>query len=68
VQELTACASPISEAKSAQIVAEISRNHSLMAELRYWMSTMRVAAIIGQDRAASAAELRASINAELSGR
>lgn len=67
VQELTACASPISEAKSAQIVAEISRNHSLMAELRYWMSTMRVATIIGEDRAASAAALRASINAELSG-
>jgi hypothetical protein len=32
------------------------------------MSTMHVAAIIGEDRAASAAELRAAIDAELNGR
>jgi hypothetical protein len=68
VQDLTTCASPISEARAGQIVAEISRDRGLMVELRYWMSTMHVAAIIGEDRAASAAELRAAIDAELNGR
>ncbi len=65
VQDLAACASPISEARAGQIVAEIARDRALMAELRYWMSTMRVASIIGSDRASSAAELRAAIDIEL---
>ncbi len=64
-QNMRDCASPISEATAAEIVNGIRRNPALMSELRYWMSTMRVASMIGRDRTTFAREVRASVNAEL---
>jgi hypothetical protein len=36
-----------------------------MSELRYWVSTMRVAAVIGDNRTDYANELRATVGADL---
>jgi hypothetical protein len=36
-----------------------------MAELRYWMSTMHVATLIGRDRTASAGEVLKSVETAL---
>ena len=64
-QELPACPSPIEEERAEQIVAEISSNRELMAELRYWISTLQVATLIATDRIANAQELRAEVDAEI---
>ncbi|MBC7770826.1 MAG: hypothetical protein H7124_18760 [Phycisphaerales bacterium] len=59
------CAPPIGERRAADIVNRIKRDEALMAELRYWVSTMQVAAIIGRNRTALATEVRAAVAAEL---
>ena len=65
IQEMRDCASPISSARAAALLARISRDATLMSELRYWVSTMRVAALIGTNRTAYANELRATVRGEL---
>jgi hypothetical protein len=65
VQELLDCASPVSEARAAEIVSAIRGDRALMGELRYWMSTMQVAANIGQSRMTLARRVLASVEAEL---
>lgn len=67
-QNLRDCASPISETAAAEIVNRIRRDEALMAELRYWMSTMRVASMIGRDRTSFARQVLASVDAEVSHR
>jgi hypothetical protein len=67
-QQMRDCASPIDNARAAGIVARISGDAVLMAELRYWMSTMRVAGIIGTFRTENATQLRTSVDAELNRR
>lgn len=64
-QNLRDCASPISEATAAEIVNGIRRNQALMSELRYWMSTMQVASMIGRDRTEFARQVLNSVDAEL---
>lgn len=64
-QELRDCASPIGEARATEIVNAIRRDRSLMSELRYWMSTMHVASLIGRDRTSLARQLLASVSSEL---
>jgi len=64
-QSMRDCESPISEAAAAGIVNRIRRDPVLMSELRYWMSTMRVASMIGRDRTNFAREVLASVSAEL---
>ena len=64
-QTLLDCPSPITNQEASDLVAEISNDKDLMEELRYWMSTMKVAGLIGRDRAASAAQLRASIASKI---
>jgi len=64
-QDLRDCASPVSEARAADIVNTIRRDRSLMSELRYWMSTMQVASMIGRDRTTLARQVLASVDAEL---
>lgn len=65
VQEMRDCAAPISDAEAGVLVARISRDATLMSELRYWVSTMRVAAVIGNNRTDYASELRTTVNAKL---
>lgn len=64
-QSLRDCPSPISEAKASEIVNGIQRDPALMSELRYWMSTLQVASMIGRDRTAFAREVLASVSTEL---
>ena len=64
-QELLECASPVSEERAAEIVNAIRNDKSLMSELRYWMSTMHVASLIGRDRTALAKRVKSSVDAEL---
>ncbi|MGQ0559707.1 MAG: hypothetical protein ACT4OE_09010 [Sphingosinicella sp.] len=64
-QQLRPCIAPIDEARAAGIVDAIASNPTLMAELRYWMSTMTVASNIGRDRAMLARHLLAQVEAQL---
>ncbi len=64
-QYLQDCASPVSEARAADIVNAIRGDRALMSELRYWMSTMHVASLIGRDRTTFARQVLVSVNAEL---
>jgi len=66
-QNLRECASPVSEARAADIVNAIRSDRALMSELRYWMSTMQVASMIGRDRTTFARQVLASVDAELEG-
>lgn len=64
-QELLDCKSPVSEARAAEIVSKIRADAPLMAELRYWMSTLHVASLIGQGRTALARRLLGTVSSEL---
>ncbi len=61
-QEMFLCESPIGEQQAAQIVDAISTDQALMAELRYWMSSMHVAGLIGGGRLERATTLRAAVD------
>lgn len=62
IQKMLPCKSPLDEKQAAAIVDEIRNDKALMAELRYWMSTMRIAVIIAMGRIESATQLRSSLN------
>lgn len=64
-QKMLPCKAPFDEARAAGIVDAIRNDAPLMAELRYWMSTMTVASRIGRDRVAKATELRAAVGEAL---
>lgn len=64
-QEFRECAAPISEMRAAQVVNAISRDASLMSELRYWVSTLHVASLIGRDRTARANLVLSEVAVEL---
>ena len=64
-QDLRDCASPVGEARAADIVNAIRGDRALMSELRYWMSTMQDASMIGRDRTTLARQVLASVDAEL---
>ena len=64
-QDMLDCKSPISEAAAAETVNRIRSDPALMSELRYWMSTMRVASNIGEQRTTFAREMLATVGAEL---
>lgn len=67
-QTLLECDSPISDVEAAGLVTAISENEQLIAELRYWMSTLRVAQIIGRDRKQLAQDLLDTVDELTSGR
>ncbi|GJL91338.1 hypothetical protein [Hyphococcus sp.] len=64
-QGMFPCASPIDEARAAGIVDAISKDAALMAELRYWMSSMHVSSLIGGGRLDRATAMRQSVNEQL---
>lgn len=57
-QALHDCPSPVAEERAAKIVSAIANDATLMAELRYWMSSMHVAGLIGRGRLQTAQALR----------
>ena len=64
-QTLLDCDPAVDPEEAARLVAMISGNSQLMSELRYWMSTMRVARLIGSDRLEFARELRQMVNSQV---
>lgn len=64
-QDFRNCVSPVSEARAADTVNAIRSDPALMSELRYWMSTMHVASLIGRDRTSLARQVMTSVSAEL---
>ncbi|MBL4617817.1 MAG: hypothetical protein JKY46_08975 [Robiginitomaculum sp.] len=65
VQELLNCSTPIAPHRAEEIVNMIAGNTELMAELRYWMSTMTVATLIAHTRMKLANEMLVLIETEL---
>lgn len=57
-QLLVDCESPITQKEAAELIDVFSKNKELLYELRFWMSTMQVSAVMGADRAKSAEQLR----------
>ncbi len=64
-QYLRDCPSPVSEDRAAAIVNSIRSDRGLMSELRYWVSSMHVASLIGRDGMTLARQVLASVDAEL---
>jgi len=64
-QRALACSSPVGEARARAIVDVIRNDTVLMRELRYWMSTMRVAETIGRNYMEVAAGLRDAVDAKV---
>ncbi|MGD2127908.1 MAG: hypothetical protein PVJ17_01315 [Lysobacterales bacterium] len=64
-QTLLDCDPAVDPEEAARLVATISGNSQLMSELRYWMSTMRVARLIGSDRLEFARKLRQMVNSRV---
>ena len=54
--------------KTGQIVQRIRGDEQLMSELRYWMSTMRVALLIGNERLSFAKRLRDIVARQVEGK
>lgn len=63
-QQMRDCAPPVSQAEASRIVSEIASDAALMRELRYWMSTMHVAGLIGRDRINFATSVRSQIQGD----
>lgn len=63
IQVMIECKAPVDATDAAKVITAISSDKQLMSELRYWMSSMHVASIIGRDRIIFATDLRASIDA-----
>jgi hypothetical protein len=66
-QRLLPCTPPVGEDEARAVVDALRRDAELMGELRYWMSTLEVAALLGESRLAIARALRADIDASLGG-
>lgn len=64
-QVLLACKSPIEDAIALKVITSIKENNELISELRYWISTLRVATLIARDRTLEANNLKKTIEVEL---
>ena len=61
-QTLLECEAPINPEETAALLVTIGKNQQLISELRYWVSTMRVAQIIGNERIKTAQRLRNAVD------
>ena len=66
-QKMLPCKAPFDEKTVAVIVDAIRNDKTIMTGLRYWMSSMHVAALFAKGRMEGATALRASIDADPSG-
>ena len=66
-QKMLPCKAPFNEKQITVIVDAIRNDKTLMTELRYWMSSMHVAALFAKGRMEGAMALRASIDARHGG-
>ena len=67
-QRALTCSAPVDEARARAIVDVIRSDTVLMRELRYWMSTMRVAAKVGRNYLDVASGLRAAVDMKVGDR
>lgn len=61
IQLLLDCDGPANSQELAEVLDTISSNPELIAELRYWMSTMHVAQLIGNSRISYAEKIRETL-------
>ena len=66
-QAFVDCAAPVDDAVSQAVIDRLAADEELIGELRYWFSTMDVAARIGRDRVAAATAVREAVVKELRG-
>lgn len=64
-QSMLDCEPPVPQEQIADLLVEISRDRMLIRELRYWMSTMQVATLIGNNQLSNGKELYDMIKTEL---
>jgi hypothetical protein len=65
VQRLITCDPIFTEAEITTVVNKMSGDDVLMEELRYWMSTLTIASIIGDNSVAKAKRVKSLIDSEL---
>jgi hypothetical protein len=65
-QELFDCDSPVPQERAAEIAQMLRQDAALIGELRYWLSTLQVAAIIAHTRQDDARRIRHLISEALS--
>lgn len=66
-QNFLDCDAPIAKDEAAGLLEIISNDAQLMSELRYWMSTMRIALILGDARTKMAEQLDGIVNERIEG-
>lgn len=64
-QRMLACKSPMDEVRATEIVDSIRKDPTIATELRYWMSSMHVAALFAKGRMQGATELRNTVDSKL---
>ncbi len=64
-QSMFDCEPPVPQEQIVDLLVEISRDKMLIRELRYWMSTMQVATLIGNNQLSNGNELYDMIKTEL---
>ena len=64
-QRMIDCDSIFEEAEITKVVNKISGNEVLMEELRYWISTLKIASIIAENSIVSAKRVKSLIDSEL---
>ncbi len=67
-QDFVDCAAPVDNAASKAVIDRLAADEEIIGELRYWFSTMDVAARIGRDRVAAAIEVKEAVMKELRSR
>lgn len=65
IQKLLECEAPVNPEEAEALVTLISENEPLLSALRYWISTMRVAQMIGNEREKTAQSLRTAVDEAL---
>ncbi len=64
-QKMLPCSSPMDEASAAEVVHAIRNDPTITSELRYWMSSMHVAALFAKGQMQAATALRQTVDSEL---
>lgn len=64
-QRLDDCTSPISDMEAQQLIEQLRQDQGLLQELRYWMSTLKIAAFIAEDRLKRIERLEQAIDNEI---
>lgn len=64
-QKMIDCDAPISEERAKEVIDALASDADMMSDLRYWLSTLHVAAFIANDRIEYAESLRNAIAAAL---